>query len=110
MYTFAGEVRLGITGPLYLIGAGASSTNTVEPGMVCVSKNNEEDTVKEGTTLSVLRLNSSEMAVKIGCRQALFIETANDGSSYNFITWTIVAILTEIVFAYYRGCFCVLLH
>ncbi|XP_064390869.1 uncharacterized protein LOC135338715 isoform X3 [Halichondria panicea] len=73
-----GEVRLGITGPLYLIGAGASSTNTVEPGMVCVSKNNKEDTVKEGTTLSVLRLNSSEMAVKIGCRQALFIETAND--------------------------------
>ena len=54
--------------------------------MVCVSKNNKEDTVKEGTTLSVLRLNSSEMAVKIGCRQALFIETANDGSSYNFIT------------------------
>ena len=78
--TFAGEVRLGITGPSYLIGAGASSTNTVEPGMVCMSKNNEEDTVKEGTTLSVLRLNSSEIAVKIGCRQALFIETANDGS------------------------------
>ncbi len=69
---------MGMSGPSYLIGMGASADNTVEPGSVCQSVNNENDTVKEGNRLSVLRLNSSEMAVRIGGRQALFVETAND--------------------------------
>ncbi len=74
-----GELRLGVPGPSYLIGVGANASNTVEPGSVCMSVDNVDDSVKEGNRLSLLRLNSSETAVMIGERQALFIETANDG-------------------------------
>ncbi len=62
-----------------MIGTGANASNTVEPGSVCESVDNVDDSIKEGTRLFLLRLNSSEMAVMIGRRQALFIETANDG-------------------------------
>ncbi len=72
-------MRVGVPGPSYLIGEDASALNTVEPGSVCESLSNEEDSVKEGNKLSVLRLNTSETAVRIGGRQALFVETANDG-------------------------------
>ena len=68
-------------GPSYIIGAGASASNTVDPGSVCKPVSNMDDLVKEGNRLSLLRLNSSETAVMIGGRQALFIETANDGLS-----------------------------
>ncbi len=44
-----------------------------------MSVDNVDDSMKEGNRLSLLRLNSSETAVMIGERQALFIETANDG-------------------------------
>ncbi len=74
-----GELRFGVPGPSYLIGVGANSSNTVEPGSVCMSVDNVDDLVKEGNRLSLLRLNSSETAVMIGGQQALFIETANDG-------------------------------
>ncbi len=79
LFLLIGELRLGVPGPSYLIGVGANASNTVEPGSVCMSVNNTEDSVKEGNRLSLLRLNSSETAVMIGERQALFIETANDG-------------------------------
>ncbi len=78
-YLLIGELRLGVPGPFYVIGTGANASNTVEPGSVCESVDNVDDSIKEGTRLSLLRLNSSEMAVMIGGRQALFIETANDG-------------------------------
>ena len=74
-----GEQRLGVPGPSYVIGVSANASNTVEPGSVCMSVDNVDDSVKEGNRLSLLRLNSSETAVMIGERQALFIETANDG-------------------------------
>ena len=66
------------TGPSYLIGEGASATNTLRPGLVCENVSNEEDLVKEGTRLSLLRIESSETAVHIGGVQAIFIETEND--------------------------------
>ncbi len=69
---------MSLPGPSYMIGQGASATNTVEPGNACSPFSKEEDTVKEGTELAVLRLNTSETAVKIGGGQALLVETAND--------------------------------
>ncbi len=83
---YPGEMRVGVPGPSYMIGQGASADNTVQPGSVCQSVNNTEDTVKEGNRLSVLRLNSSETAVRIGGRQALFVETANDGEYFCAMT------------------------
>ncbi len=74
-----GELRLDFPGPSYLIGADANASNTVEPGSVCEPVSVGNDSIKEGNRLSLLRLNSSETVVMIGGRQALFIETANDG-------------------------------
>lgn len=77
---------MSIPGPSYMLGEDASATNTVEPGSVCQPLTNDNDTVKEGNRLSVLRLNTSETAVRIGGRQALFLEPANDGIQLHVYT------------------------